>query len=84
MPNDVLIAETQFKCPRCGGLEFGTSLDMGALDDPQSGTGHCHGMIGDYPNPRMCGFTWPRRDDVKYFKLTGRKLARTHIGTVST
>lgn len=82
MPDDDLIDETQFTCPKCGGHEFGTLLDTSALDDPHSGTGHCHGMTGDYPNPRVCGFTWARRDDAQYFRPTGRKHKRMYEGTM--
>lgn len=84
MPDDDLIDETQFTCPSCGSSEFGTTLDMSALDDESRQTGHCHGMVGTHPRVSVCGFSWKRSDDEKYFKPTGRKLPRTHVGTVES
>lgn len=83
MPDDDLIDETEFTCPKCGSHEFGTSLDMSALDDDSRHTGHCHGAVGQMPSVRVCGFSWKRSDDASYFKSTGRKLKRTHEGTMA-
>jgi hypothetical protein len=77
-----LIDVTQFTCPRCGGCQFGTTSDMKALNDPNSGTGHCHGMLGTVQAPRTCGFTWPRSDDAKYFCKTGKQIAAMYVGTM--
>lgn len=81
MPVSELIDEVEFTCPRCGGHQFGTTLDMTALADPMSGEGVCHGYLGF---GRPCGFTWPRRDDAKHFRPTGRKMPRVHVGVGTT
>lgn len=60
-----------FDCPECGGRCFGTSgpPSEGLGADFSEWIGHCHGDDGD--SSSGCGFTWPRKDDWKYFKLVG-------------
>jgi hypothetical protein len=43
----------KFKCPRCGGYRFGTSM----AGDWNVAMGHC--------NTGTCGYTWKRSEDDK-------------------
>lgn len=53
----------QFKCPRCGGSKFGTSMrDGGNPLVPEDSTGHCH-EIG-------CSYSWNRANDEGHFVAT--------------
>lgn len=78
------IAQTEFTCPRCGGHEWGTYFEDGAFNpaDINAGNGLCHGTVVTTRSRTVCRFTWPRRDDAKYFRPTGRFYPRTCVGTV--
>jgi len=53
----------EFLCPKCGGYTFGTYGTSAGYPISES-TGHCHGG----PNEdNGCKFTWPRKEDWKYF-----------------
>lgn len=49
----------EFECPECGDYRWGTSNCTSPEDE---WIGHCH---GDF-----CNFTWPRKDDHLYFRVS--------------
>lgn len=81
------VEDLEFTCPKCGSHKFGTALNDGALplDAPLAevqasfdghATGFCHGTVRVQRffsiAETTCGFTWPRSEDAKYFRRTGR------------
>ncbi len=57
-----------FRCPTCGSTCFGSWGD--AADPRRPMQRSCHGRIG----AQNCRFTWPEKDDWKYFLVDGVKL----------
>lgn len=73
--SDEMLEEQEFTCPRCGSHLFGTSGDEG----------ECHGEIsvserGEGTLVAHCRFTWPRSEDSKVFKGTGRFHPKHAVG----
>ena len=52
------LAAGPFKCPKCGGWTFGSSIS----EELKAEKGYCHDAYGV-----GCRFQWNRNDDRKYF-----------------
>ncbi len=64
--------DVRFRCPKCYGSAFGSSMDE---KDPVDGlmTRYCHGNdAGD--STRRCNFWFTSDEDWKYFLVNGRQL----------
>ena len=61
-----------FRCPRCGGSRYGSTLDAMNPEAPMHR--RCHGVD--------CDFNWPEKDDWRHFLVDGVKLTRDQYDAV--
>ncbi len=65
------VSSFKFKCPRCGGFRYGSSMHQhNELGDEQPVAQWHRGCNGYLPSPTgivRCGFTWLDTDDWKHF-----------------
>jgi hypothetical protein len=71
--DEMMGIDLTFKCPECGGSSFGSWTDDDSQNPDAKWTRCCHG--DDAQDGRHgCRFTFPEKDDWKYFLCNGKKI----------